>query len=101
MRWRWNSARNGSVGRIDAEFPKAPIKGVRGSIEPLMSAADLEREGKRQEHCVAVYISRVVAGTWYVYKVLHPERATLGLRRSADGTWQNRSTFLCSQSTCQ
>ena len=42
-----------------------------------------------QGNCVASYASRVREGNTYIYRVLHPERATLSLvRRSPFSDWE-------------
>lgn len=67
-------------------FPKPPIPGTKDII-PLTSAGQLEVEGNQQQNCVATYAPQVMSGYLYVYKVLHPERATLAICKRASGCW--------------
>ena len=62
-------------------FPPPPVPGSK-DIVPLTDARALYEEGKEQHNCVASYADRVVRGEVYIYRVLHPERATLSIRRS-------------------
>lgn len=41
-------------------------------------------EGKQQQHCVVVYDRDIIAGRYYVYQILQPERATLGIKIKPD-----------------
>ncbi len=53
-------------------------------IVPITDFAGLRIEGLRQHHCVESYHSRISNGTYYVYQVLAPERATLGVKIHRD-----------------
>ena len=64
-------------------FPSPPLRG-KGDIEPVATPAMLFEEGSIQHNCVASYIERVAAGECYVYRVHHPERATLCVSRQQD-----------------
>jgi len=68
-------------------LPLPPLPGVKDRIIPLRSQAELMAEGREQKNCVAGYVGRVVAGNHYVYRVLHPSRATLSISRQSDGNW--------------
>ncbi len=63
---------------IDLPFPEPPIVG-NGNIIPLTNYAGLLEESQTQEHCVASYYSMIIYGSYYVYRILKPERATLGV----------------------
>jgi hypothetical protein len=55
---------------------------------PLRTSADLRKEGREMSNCVGSYWGRVQRGQYAVYRVLEPERATLGLRfNRARGAW--------------
>lgn len=69
------------------EFPPPPLPGTHG-ILPLCTPRDLIEEGAEQHHCVATYIPRVAAGGAFIYRVWHPERATLSLVPHPGGGWQ-------------
>ena len=49
-------------------------------LVPLRTPADLRQEGREMSHCVGSYWRKIVRGDYAVYRVLEPERATLGLR---------------------
>jgi hypothetical protein len=61
-----------------AIFPKPPLAGT-ATIVPLATYADLRLEGQAQQHCILSYAESILSGDYYVYRVLAPERATLGL----------------------
>lgn len=70
-------------------FPPPPLPGIPGQIEPVTSPSDLVDEGEMQGNCVASYAARVRDGDLYIYRVLHPERATLSItRRSQLHEWE-------------
>lgn len=70
-------------------FMPPPLPGILGEIEPITSPSDLVDEGEYQGNCVASYADRVREGHTYIYRVLHPERATLSLvRRSPFSDWE-------------
>jgi hypothetical protein len=70
-------------------FPIPPFPGIPGRIEPVTSASDLVDEGEMQGNCVASYAGRVREGNLYIYRVLHPERATLSIaRRGPLSAWE-------------
>ncbi|UZE94445.1 PcfJ domain-containing protein [Alkalimarinus alittae] len=60
-------------------YSEPPIAGTPHII-PITNNHDLHREGKAQHHCIASYHARIFRGEYYAYKVLEPERATLGLK---------------------
>lgn len=70
-------------------FTPPPIPGIAGQIEPITSPSELVDEGEYQGNCVASYAGRVRDGSTYIYRVLHPERATLSIvRRSHFSDWE-------------
>lgn len=64
---------------IGVNYPEPPIQGNE-QIIPVTTWLGLFKEGVEQHHCVEIYHENVMAGQYYVYKVLSPERATLGLK---------------------
>jgi len=65
-------------GLAERNFPEPPILGT-DSIIPITGARELALEGKAQHHCVRSYEDPILNNEYYVYRVLTPERATLGL----------------------
>ncbi len=82
----------GFSGPSDADpkkvlFPPPPVAALPGVIEPILSAFELEEEGRSMEHCVARYRSEVLAQRRsYFYRLLTPERGTIALRKKG-GRW--------------
>ena len=68
------------------EYCKPPINGT-SFIVPITNNHDLHWEGREQSHCVASYHSQIFQEEYYVYKILQPERATLGLKATRDGRY--------------
>ncbi|MBK1621122.1 hypothetical protein CKO42_22415 [Lamprobacter modestohalophilus] len=60
-------------------FPPAPFADT-ASIQAITTPDALQLETQSMRHCVASYTDRVYDGQYAVYKVLEPERLTLGLR---------------------
>lgn len=66
-------------------FPDQPLDGIDSSklkIEPLTSVRALFQEGKDMGNCIMTYARSVLDGNHYAYRMLHPTRATVLLRRS-------------------
>lgn len=59
-------------------FPPPPLEGCTG-IEPITTIDELFAEGYEMHNCVASYAERIMNGKCWIFKVLHPERATLEL----------------------
>lgn len=76
-----------TLRKAHAALPLPPLPGIKGRIVALQTQAELVAEGRHQKNCVATYTAGVVAGSCYIYKVLHPSRATLCIRRFSDGNW--------------
>ena len=68
-------------------LPLPPLPVIKARIIPLRTQAELVAEGREQKNCVASYAAGVAAGSCYIYRVLHPSRATLCIRRQSDGNW--------------
>lgn len=60
-------------------YPDPPMQG-NDHIIPITNQRGLFNEAVSQHHCVMIYHKEILEGSYYVYKVLLPERATLGLR---------------------
>lgn len=69
---------------LRARFPRPPIRGNQ-FIVPVRTPEELMREGEEQKNCVACYAKWVEAREKYIYRVLHPQRATLSLVRRGGG----------------
>ncbi len=67
-------------------FPKPPLPGT-DKIIPLTSWPELEEEGAEQRNCVVTKASSILAGKYFVYRVLKPERATLAISYYPSGSW--------------
>lgn len=68
------------------KFPGPPIPGIPGSIEPLENTWELKAQGRRHNNCLASWNKNIgEQGTHYVYRILQPEPATAGLRKTATG----------------
>jgi len=60
-------------------FPIPPLLGSKHVI-PITNTNMLLEESKLQHHCVAAYDEDIIRGEYYVYQILAPERATLGIK---------------------
>ena len=66
-------------------FSKPPIEGINSSklkIEPLKSVRSLFQEGKDMGNCIMTYARSILDGNHYAYRMLHPTRATILLRKN-------------------
>jgi len=63
-------------------FPVSPIPST-SNIRSIMLKRELIIEGIEMEHCVASYYPEIIKGTYFVYRIFTPQRATLGM------TWKN------------
>jgi hypothetical protein len=78
-------------------FPSPPIPGTE-SIVPITSKGMLLLEGESQHNCVANYADEIERGRYAVYRLLRPERATVGLKR-LKGQWiLDQVACACNQS---
>lgn len=74
-------------------FPSPPIDEFKSSklvISPIRRPRELYHEGIQMQNCLPGYAAQIVCGSHFAYRVIHPERATLLLFRSARGwrPWQ-------------
>ncbi|EIC22029.1 PcfJ domain-containing protein [Thiorhodovibrio frisius] len=60
-------------------FPPAPFADTQ-SIQAIKTPDALQGETEEMAHCVSSYSERIYNGRYAVYKVLAPERLTLGLK---------------------
>lgn len=65
-------------------FPDPPLPGNQ-SIVPIRSVDQLIEEGSVMNNCVASYAHEVMTGESFIYRVLHPQRCTLSVEKSASG----------------
>ena len=76
-------------GPAEEGFFSQPLPGIPGKIEPITSASELVDEGEEQGNCVASYAGRVRNGNTFIYRILHPSRATLSVvRRGPFCDWE-------------
>lgn len=66
-------------------FPHEPVPGNE-TIVPIKTYRGLLLEGAVQKHCVSGYAEKILEGKYFVYKIIEPERATLGLHLKIPGT---------------
>ena len=64
---------------LEVVYDEPPIQGSENII-PITTWIELFNEGMEQCHCVEVYHEKIMEGYYYVYQVLSPERATLGVK---------------------
>lgn len=74
-------------GTPSVEYSTPPWPGTPNII-PITNFNELALEGKTQHHCVVSYHRNICEGRYYVYRILQPERATLGLRIQGNVTLQ-------------
>jgi len=60
------------------DFPPAPFTDTE-HIQAIRTPDELQLETQQMRHCVASYSNRIYDGQYAVYKVLAPQRLTLGL----------------------
>ncbi len=79
-----HSMRRHLSGLSLASIPTPPFMGSRG-IEPLLTTADLVREGMEMKNCSASRFSSVLLGLEVMYRVTEPIRATMSIAMTQDG----------------
>jgi hypothetical protein len=67
-------------------FPEPPLPASE-NIQPITNLSELRLEGRSQKHCILLYQDRIMSNEYYAYRVIQPERATLGIKRTAKGQW--------------
>lgn len=68
-------------------LPAPPLRGTK-FIRPILTYDELVQEARSQDNCVATYAARIRKRTTFIYRVTHPERATLSIVRGPDGDWR-------------
>jgi len=68
----------------EKEFPEPPFEGTENII-PLRNRTMVTEEGREMKNCVADYSGRVQGGEVFLYRVLHPGRATAMVRKNMRG----------------
>lgn len=68
-------------------LPAPPLRGTK-FIRPILTYDELVQEARSQDNCVATYAARIRKRTTFIYRVTHPERATLSIVRGHDGDWR-------------
>jgi hypothetical protein len=68
-------------------FPEPPFSATP-HLTPLMTAADMQQEGRDMQNCVSGMIGRVVAGEVYFYRAAFAEPATVMVKKSRDAGWR-------------
>jgi hypothetical protein len=74
--------RNDSGALIPLPVPPIPAS---DKIFPLVCQKQIVSEGREMQHCIAGYIDRVIAGSYYVYRMIQPERVTIGVTIGGSG----------------
>lgn len=64
---------------MDIPYP-VPLLGNE-NIQPITDYFDLENEGIEQKHCIGVYHNRIMSDRYVVFRMMKPQRLTIGLRR--------------------
>lgn len=70
----------------DNEVFGAPPLAGNQFIQPILDTQSLHEEGTGQRHCIASYQHEILDGRYYAYRILAPERATLGIAIDKLGT---------------
>ncbi len=65
-------------------YPQSPIAENK-HITLIRDSTALVKETMQQKNCVWSYHDQIVAGTYFIYQVMYPERATLGVMLTDDG----------------
>ena len=70
---------------VNHHYDEAPIEPIDG-IEYIADRQQLVDEGKVMRHCIGSYHHRIMDGDYCAYRIMTPQRATLGLTRR-HGQW--------------
>jgi len=65
----------------DVKFSTPPIPET-DSIRAISNARELLEEGEGMRHCIYSHAKDILIGDAYVYRVMHPERATLMIKHA-------------------
>ncbi len=69
------------------EYPRPPIQGDE-AIHPIVNSRELFDEGEQMNHCIVRYHDEIMSGDYYAYKMVEPERATLGVSIEGPGSYK-------------
>ena len=75
------------IKKYGESLPQPPLPGMDG-IQPIESIRELLLESMCMHHCVGSYIEGILSGRCYIYRVTKPERATLEIRQTGPGVWE-------------
>lgn len=67
-------------------FPEPPLQGTK-DIHPICNGWQLYLEGKTMHNCIVSYLPEVHKGHVYMYRMMHPQRASIEVRRTPTGQW--------------
>ncbi len=70
-----------------SKFPAPPLS-IPNLLEPLTSEEALAEEGRKMRNCAASLAERVQAGSYFIYRWLGDERATVAIARRRNGRWK-------------
>ena len=68
------------------EFKPTTLKGTQ-HIVPILSLMDLRIEGMQMKHCIRSYKDEIIEGNYAAFKIIKPERATLGIHINKYGKY--------------
>jgi len=77
-------------------FPMPPIPG-NDDICPILNSDDLLAEGKLMHHCVGGYVNMIKHRKCYIYRVMHPQRATLEIKGTGKSARIGQLKLVCNQ----
>ena len=78
------------INNVQEVFPRPPIDGARHSdlhIVPIKSRTALRQESADMSNCIESFCTDISCLKLYAYKLLHPERATVLIKRQIWGGW--------------
>jgi hypothetical protein len=66
------------------QFPPPPLPGTE-TIQPISTPHLLHEEARQQHNCVRQQLNDIVGGMLYLYRMIAPERATIGIYPAEEG----------------
>lgn len=70
---------NISIRAEELHFPPTHLKPT-DHIKQILSLSELKEEGEEMNHCIFSYHEKIYLGEYAAFKVVKPERATLGVK---------------------
>lgn len=64
----------------DTDKPYPRLFESTDGINQILNYEQLSEEAKVQRHCISIYHNRIVNGHYSAYRLLSPERMTIGIR---------------------